>query len=212
MAGSDEMDDVDLDELREFARSGGGSGGGTAAATATPGGGGKGGGGRGPRRWVWLVVGLAAGIAGTLFLPDVLAPYLPAALRPSSEEVRGPVLGKRVEGDRLLLTVDTEKGAMLVTFRQDLPEIDLLVEEGDTVTLGIPAYRPLVEDPLLEGVKKGPRAGGEGAPATGPGETPADTPGTAGAERDTVPGEDTVPRDSFPDPDGAMEGEPGGGA
>ena len=113
------------------------------------------GGGRGPRRWVWLLTGLVLGALAGVFGPELAAPYLPTMLQAGGEEVTGPVVGKRVEGDRVLLTVDTEQGAVLATFRQRVPEIDLLVEEGDTVTLGIPAYAPLVDDPSLAAVRKG---------------------------------------------------------
>ena len=124
--------------------------------------------GRRPRRWVWLLTGLVLGVLAAVFGPRLAAPYLPRVLQPGGEEVTGPVLGKRVEGDRVLLTVDTEQGAVLATFRQRVPEIDLLVEEGDTVTLGISAYAPLVEDPALAAVRKG-RGGGvtSGAPTAG---------------------------------------------
>ncbi len=47
-----------------------------------------------------------------------------------------------------------QEGALLVTFRKKLVEIDLLVQEGDTVALGIKSYRPFVDDPELRAVRK----------------------------------------------------------
>jgi hypothetical protein len=90
-----------------------------------------------------------------------VAPYLPAALRPDHQEVRGLVLEKSREADRLLLTVESERGAMLATFSEQVSELDLLVAQGDSVTLNLGAYRPFVDDPSVMGVRKnpGPAAG-----------------------------------------------------
>lgn len=174
-----------------------------------PGGGsGRSGGGSGrrrSRRWPWLVAGLVLGVLGTLFLPDLVRPYLPAVLRGKATRVQGLVVGKGRDGDRLLLTVDTPQGAMLATFQKRVPEIDLLVSSGDSVTLGVAAYRPFVEGPELLGVRKpgrastrpaaadtgGMRAGpgaarAAGAAASGADTTVADT--TAGSAAGTAPG------------------------
>lgn len=180
-------DDLDLSEFEEYSS--------TAAAAGT-GSGGEGnrpaGGSSRKRRWPWFLAGLLLGAAAAVFGPDLAAPYLPDVLRPGLEEARGPVLGKRIEGERLLLTVDTERGAVLATFRQRVPEIDLLVEEGDTVILGLREYAPLVEDPVLQGVRKGgpgrdaavDTTGGppEGAPEPAPG------PGSDASSPDPAPG------------------------
>jgi hypothetical protein len=147
----------------------GGSGGGGSRRGSRSGGRGR------RRRWPWLVSGLVLGVLGTLFLPGLLRPYLPAALRGRATRVEGLVVEKGKEGSRLLLTVDTEEGAMLATFDHKVPEIDLLVARGDSVTLGVRAYRPFVQEPELLGVKKFPggaaRTGnaGEGAAASGTG-------------------------------------------
>jgi len=157
-------DDLDLSQFQEFSDT---------AARASGGGGGSGAKGRGSSRrkrrwWLWLLVGIVLGVAGTLFLPDLVAPYLPTVLRRQSVEVTGPVLAKRMEQDQLLLTVDTRRGALLATFRQRVSEIGLLVDAGDTITLGLREYRPLVNDPVLEAVKKGPGGGPVGRrPVTG---------------------------------------------
>lgn len=181
-------DDLDLSEFEEYSE--------TAASASGTRGGGGGGGGRGAghrrrRRWPWLVAGVVLGVVGTVFMPGLVGPYLPTGLRPSLQEVRGAVLGKRSEGDRLLLTVDTERGALLATFRQRVPEIDLLVEEGDSVVLGLSEYAPLVEDPVLEAVSKGRGPGGGGPEATPaeeerPGSGEPDGPTAGPAAPDTV--------------------------
>lgn len=188
-------DELDLSEFEEFSK--------TAkerarSRTSDPTGGSGGGGGekrarRGKRRrWPWFLAGLILGVAGAVFAPDLAAPYLPRMLQAGGEEVTGPVVGKRVGDDRVLLTVDTERGALLATFRQRVPEIDLLVEEGDTVTLGIPAYAPLIEDPVLASVRKGPGSGARGAPtAEEPGATSAPTTSPGPPVPDTISGTST---------------------
>lgn len=197
-------DELDLSEFEEYSET-------AAAARGVRGGkGGKKQGGDAAvpvrRRWPWLVAGVILGVASAIFLPDLVGPYLPDALRPSLEEVRGPVLGKRSEGERLLLTVDTERGALLATFRQRVPEIDLLVQQGDTVALEVREYAPLVEDPVLTAVSKG-RAGSRAAPPASPGGGPdagaagpadADTVGESGPDAPDSVSSDTAALDASP--------------
>lgn len=132
-----------------------------------------------PRRWPWLLAGVALGVAATLLVPRFVAPHLPAPFRAGEVRVQGPVLAEQQEEDRLLLTVGTEQGAMLATFRQQVTEIALLVDEGDTVTLGVREYRPFVQDPTLVGVRK------ELSPA---GDAAADTAIPSDARPDTLSG------------------------
>ena len=111
-----------------------------------------------------LVIGLVLGAVLTVIGPRVAGPYLPEALRGKVESVQGEVTRKQREPDRLLLTIVTPRGAILATFKTRLPEVDLLIAEGDTVTLGLRRFEPFVEDPLIQSVKKS--TAGE-APATG---------------------------------------------
>ncbi|MFV1986131.1 MAG: hypothetical protein ACC682_02530 [Gemmatimonadota bacterium] len=133
--------------------------------------------GRGGRRLPWFAVGLILGIAGTIFVPGLLAPYLPGLFRGDPEILSGPVLAKERDGDRLLLTIQTEPGALIASFSERVAEIALLVDRGDTVTIAVDDYDPFIEDPDFEGVRKatagatdGDRADDEGAAANG---TPA---------------------------------------
>ncbi len=64
------------------------------------------------------------------------------------------MLGKRMEEGRLLLTVNARQGAVLATFTERVSEIDLLVDVGDTISLGITAYEPFIDDPAFRGVRK----------------------------------------------------------
>lgn len=108
------------------------------------------------RRW-WIgvfVLGVAVGVAGTLLVPRLAGPYLPGVLRGKAELVEGKALRKERQQDRLLLTVVTEEGAILATFGRQAAEIDLLVDEGDTLVLVLRRYEPFVMDPPIEGVRK----------------------------------------------------------
>jgi len=119
-----------------------------------------------------LLVGIALGVVGTIFGPDVAGPYLPEAFRgEKAETIDGEVVRKLREGDRLLLTVHTSQGSVLATFKKKVAEIDLLVQQGVTVTLGLSRYEPFVDEPAIERVRKQeptsrPRAG---APQSSPG-------------------------------------------
>ena len=105
-----------------------------------------------------LLLGVLVGAVLVLFLPR-LRGVVPEAWRPAPTE--GVVEEKRAEADRLLLTLVTEEGAVLSTFSQRVPEIDLLVSEGDTVGLSLDGYKPFVEDPEIVRVDKADRATAE---------------------------------------------------
>lgn len=119
---------------------------------ATPGGG-KG------RGMTWLLGGIVVGILGTVFVPRLAAPYLPDALRSEQTEVAGIVEAKSAEVDRLLLTIGSDSGAMLVTYRENVTEIDLLIDVGDRVVLVVDEYAPFVDDAKIRRVMKGDRTG-----------------------------------------------------
>ena len=101
-----------------------------------------------------LAVGVGLGLSIPRFLAPSLNPYLPQALQDNTEAVEGTVVRKSREEGRLLLTVSTPKGALLSTFTKQIAEIDLLVEEGDSIMLGITRYEPFVKDPHVKGVMK----------------------------------------------------------
>jgi len=117
---------------------------------ATPGGA-KGGG------MAWLLGGIVVGILGTIFLPRLAAPYLPESLRGEQQEVAGIVEAKSAEVDRLLLTVGSDSGAMLVTYTKNVAEIDLLIDVGDRVVLA-----PFIDDARIRRVMKSDDAGNSG--------------------------------------------------
>lgn len=107
-------------------------------------------------RWLWwFASGLILGVLGTIFLPDLLRPYLPDMLKGENVEIAGVVEAKSREADRLLLTIGGDAGAVLVTYTHEIPEMDLLIEPGDSVVLAVREYAPFVEDPSVRRVQKG---------------------------------------------------------
>ncbi len=132
-----------------------------------------------------LIVGVALGVALTIYGPDYVEPILPGAAKPAKGGIKGQVAAKRLEQGRLLVTVSSPEGAILVTFKKKVPEIDLLVEEGDTVNLDIRKYRPFVEDPDINRVRKPER---KAIPAKE--EPPVEEPAEPMAP---APGEETAP-------------------
>ncbi len=120
-----------------------------------------------------LVLGFVLGGAATMLLPRFVGPLLPAGLMSGGEAVEGIVVKRQRDGDRLLLTINTPQGAALATFTDKVAEIDLLVEEGDTVTLALGEYEPFVDNPSIRAVKKAEAADPTPEPAA-----PAPEPAT----------------------------------
>ena len=109
----------------------------------------------GKSKWPWwFFTGLALGVLGTIFIPDLARPYLPAMMRGENVEVSGIVEAKSREADRLLLTIAGSSGAVLVTYTRQIPEMDLLIEPGDSVILAVREYAPFVQDPAVRRVQK----------------------------------------------------------
>ncbi len=103
---------------------------------------------------LFFVLGLIVGAVLLVVLKPVLLPRMPEFLRGKAKATQGRVVAKRLQGDRLLLTVDASEGAVLATFTQKVPEIDLLVDDGDLVTLDLPAYEPFADNPTIRAVRK----------------------------------------------------------
>jgi hypothetical protein len=97
---------------------------------------------------------LVLGIVGTFVVQPLLGRRLPEAVRGRYETLEGPVTAKQRQDERLLLTVSTRAGAILATFRKQVEEINLLVEEGDTVALDVPGYQPFMQNPEIIRVAK----------------------------------------------------------
>lgn len=153
--------------------------------------------GRGGGAFGWLFAGVVIGALGAVFLPGLAAPYLPGAFRGERVEVAGVVESKSTEAERLLLTVGSEAGAMLATFRDGIAEIDLLVSVGDSVLLTVDEYAPFVDNARISRVMK------QGDWRAGPART-SDGPG--GMETSDETGEDAGAAAPAPDTMGTPEG------
>jgi len=101
-----------------------------------------------------LLVGAALGVAGTIYVPPRLDPYLPKDLRLRSRVVEGQVLQKQREGNRVLVKIQTDQSVILAAFTKRVAEIDLLVEPGATIAISLPSDQPVVDDPAIESVKR----------------------------------------------------------
>jgi hypothetical protein len=131
---------------------------------------------------IWLmffifIIGIAIGVSGTYLGPDLLRPYLPEIVQGKSVTLEGTVVSKELKQNMLLLTIDTDRGALLATFKKKVPKIELLVNEGDSIEFMLRKYEPFVEDPSIKKVKMGkqkPQAKKEGLTVTAPeGEIPS---------------------------------------
>lgn len=135
-----------------------------------------------------LLIGLVLGALATIFLPRFAGPYMPAALRGDEVQVSGVVQAKSAEPERLLLTVASESGAMLVTFKKKVAEIDQLVSVGDSVQLTVDEYAPFVEDAKISRVMKR----GDWRPSPAEAGNPTGAAGAGGAAQ-AVPGDTAAP-------------------
>lgn len=111
-----------------------------------------------------FILGLVLGVAATIILPRVLGPRLPGTFR-TGNLMEGRVLAKLVDGDRLLLKVQTDENVYLATFEERQREIELLVDQGDLVTLQIQGTDPFPMGPAIRRVRKPQLDGTAAAPA-----------------------------------------------
>lgn len=102
-----------------------------------------------------LVIGVALGVSGTYLAPDYILPYLPEVLKGKFVSVEGKVIEKELKQASLLLTINTNQGALLATFKKKVEKIGLLVNKGDTIEFAIRKYEPFVENPVIKRVIKG---------------------------------------------------------
>ncbi|MDR4493040.1 MAG: hypothetical protein AB7P17_13765 [Nitrospirales bacterium] len=101
-----------------------------------------------------FALGVGVGIGAPTLLSRYAQPYLPTFLQQPAHPLEGTVTHKQRDQERLLMTVTTAHGTILATFKKQVPEIDLLVEERDSVTLDVRQYEPFVNDPPVLKVDK----------------------------------------------------------
>jgi hypothetical protein len=122
-----------------------------------------------PSRAVPFFIGLILGILVTILLPDYVRPYIPQWVKGKEIVVKGTVAAKQKKEKALLLTVDTPDGVLLATFNKKVDEINLLVNEKDTIEFTLPKYMPFIDDPkIIRVVKEQPAP--EPAPEAKPSE------------------------------------------
>lgn len=101
-----------------------------------------------------FILGFLSAVIIDLVAPELLEPYtrqfIPAT---QIESVRGTVVKKDRESNRLLMTLSTPKGVLLATFTKKIEELDLLIAEGYTTTIRLRTYSPFVENPVIERVE-----------------------------------------------------------
>ncbi len=121
-----------------------------------------------------FLFGLAVGISGMVLIPRFASSYLPPAMKPGVS-VKGVVVAKQRDPERLLVTLSAPEGSILVTFTKKVPEIDLLVEKTDALTLSMGGYRPFIQNPEIERVQKQKAENGKDLPGNeSPGNQPPD--------------------------------------
>ncbi|MCA9464753.1 MAG: hypothetical protein KC643_04830 [Nitrospira sp.] len=101
-----------------------------------------------------FLLGIGLGLGAPMFVSQYAQAYLPQFFKDPVHPLKGTVTHKQRDQDRLLMTITTSDGTILATFRQQIPEIDLLIEVQDSVTLNVKAYEPFVNDPPVLNVKK----------------------------------------------------------
>ena len=101
-----------------------------------------------------FVLGIGVGLGAPFLASRYAQPYLPQFLQETIYPLIGTVTHKQRDQDRLLMTITTQDGTILATFQKQVPEIDLLVEEQDSVTLDVKQYEPFVTDPPVLKVNK----------------------------------------------------------
>lgn len=107
--------------------------------------------------WIGLglfLLGVVIGAAGSLLGPHYVEPYMPKFLQQPKVEIEGIVVRKQLESDRVLITVSSRTGSTLAIFDERVNEIEMLVQEGDLMTLRVNAYEPFVTNPEIASVKQ----------------------------------------------------------
>jgi hypothetical protein len=132
-----------------------------------------------PSRAPLFLFGLVLGILGAIFLPTYVRPYIPQWVMGTTIVVKGTVAAKQKKENAVLLTVDTPEGVLLATFNKKVDEINLLINEKDTIEFTLPKYVPFIDDPRIIRVVRDQQATPEQAPAEKPQEqgTKAAKPG-----------------------------------
>jgi uncharacterized membrane protein len=115
-----------------------------------------------------FLIGLVLGVLATVYLPGYVRPYLPQWVMGKTIVVKGTVAAKQKKENVLLLTVETPEGVLLATFTRKVDEINLLINEKDSIEFTLPRYMPFIDDPKVIRVVKEQQAVPEPTPAAKP--------------------------------------------
>jgi len=121
-----------------------------------------------PSRAPVFLLGLVLGILGAVFLPAYVRPYIPQWVMGTTIVVKGTVAAKQKKENAMLLTVDTPEGVLLATFNKKVDEINLLINEKDTIEFTLPKYMPFIDDPKIIRVVRDQKASSDQASAEKP--------------------------------------------
>lgn len=121
-----------------------------------------------PSRTAPFLAGVVLGVLAAVFLPGLVRPYLPQWVMGKTVVVKGTVAAKQKKADALLLTVNTPEGVLLASFQRKVDEINLLINETDTIEFRLAKYMPFIDDPKIIRVVKKTEAVPEPVPAPAP--------------------------------------------
>lgn len=110
-----------------------------------------------------FLVGLVLGVLAAVFLPAYARPYIPEWIMGKTIVVKGTVVAKQKKENVLLVTVNTPEGMLLATFKKKADEINLLINEKDSIEFTLPKYMPFIDDPKVVRVVMGQQAAPEPA-------------------------------------------------
>lgn len=99
-------------------------------------------------------IGLAVGVTVAFKSPNTIYPHLPGAITGKAKTIEGTVLKKELNGQSLLISIDTEKGALVASFSRKVRETDLLVDAGNTIHFVISEYEPFIRNPVITRIEK----------------------------------------------------------
>lgn len=99
-------------------------------------------------------IGIVLGTTAILKYPELVLPYVPESIKGNSITLEGMVMKKEFDQQSLRITMNTDQGALVATLTNKLKETNLLINEGDAVTLVLDAYQPFMKNPKISQVKK----------------------------------------------------------
>ena len=107
---------------------------------------------------VAFVLGVLLGVGGTVAGAQAFD-RLTTLSGNETERLRGVVQSKHLNNGRLIFTVRTQQGTVLATITERVEDVDLLVQQGDSITLTTSRYAPFIKNPSIARVVPADRRG-----------------------------------------------------